>query len=475
MVRVVVKPEHRRGDPQLNRRNVKLELFLAIVDAGLRESCQRVALTLADADCITNRRGAMWRRLFREAICLRPAVIFDAEGLDEAQKGERGRVAALPCLWVSPMGAPSSLPSSHPRKERHPADEFCEQAEAELAAASPPVTLADGTVINALTGEPNRLISPASGASLKATKAVTGASVGGDGEAMEVEGGEGGAAEGGEADGGSSEHGGSSDHGGDESPRSTSTSGDADMHDASAAESGEVEAVEAAAEVEAVEAEEDAEEEMQVGSEAEGEAGKADGGEGGEVEGEVAGAEGGEQGGEADGDAEREFAVSVEGTKCIVTVPDGVRPGETITVEDLAGALTLSLDEEVLKRLCIANEVHCSSKATRQIDRDKELLQRLQSVAKHGRPGPCPRCESILRVVSDDDGLRLECPMWRGGQGHRKPCGACQCLDSSLAGLPIELRLACCRLLRTGHRGEQERAAPISTGGLTMRRPAQGG
>ena len=170
-----------------------------------------------------------------------------------------------------------------------------------------------------------------------------------------------------------------------------------------------------------------------------------------------------------------EFAVSIEGTTFNVTVPDGVSPGETITVEDLAGALTLSLDEEVLKRLCIANEVHCSSKATRQIDRDKELLQRLQSVAKHGRPGPCPRCESILRVVSDDDGLRLECPMWRGGQGHRKPCGACQCLDSSLAGLPIELRLACCRLLRTGHRGEQERAARISTGGLTMRRPAQGG
>ena len=130
-----------------------------------------------------------------------------------------------------------------------------------------------------------------------------------------------------------------------------------------------------------------------------------------------------------------EFAVSIEGTTFNVTVPDGVSPGETITVEDLAGALTLSLDEEVLKRLCIANEVHCSSKATRQIDRDKELLQRLQSVAKHGRPGPCPRCESILRVVSDDDGLRLECPMWRGGQGHRKPCGACA-MPRSLAGRP---------------------------------------
>ena len=130
-----------------------------------------------------------------------------------------------------------------------------------------------------------------------------------------------------------------------------------------------------------------------------------------------------------------EFAVSIEGTTFNVTVPDGVSPGDTMTVEDLAGALTLSLDEEVLKRLCIANEVHCSSKATRQIDREAELLQRLQSLAKHGRPGPCPRCESILRVVSDDDGLRLECPTWRGGQGHRKPCGACA-MPRSLVGQP---------------------------------------
>jgi hypothetical protein len=130
-----------------------------------------------------------------------------------------------------------------------------------------------------------------------------------------------------------------------------------------------------------------------------------------------------------------EFAVSIEGTTFNVTVPDDVSPGETITVEDLAGALTLSLDAKVLKRLCIANDVHCSSKATRQIDREKELLQRLQSVAKHGRPGPCPRCESILRVVSDDDGLRLECPTWRGGEGHRKPCGACA-MPRSLVGQP---------------------------------------
>jgi hypothetical protein len=175
VVRVVVKPEHRRGDPQQGRRNVKLELFLAIVDAGMREPCQRVALTLADADCITNKRGAMWRRLFQAAVRLRPAVRFDVEGL-EVPRGERGRVAALPCLWASPTGALASPPSSHPRKERHPADEFCEQAEAERAAAGPPAMLADGTVINPLTGEPNRLISPATWA----RKAATCASAGGD-------------------------------------------------------------------------------------------------------------------------------------------------------------------------------------------------------------------------------------------------------------------------------------------------------
>ena len=103
-------------------RNLKLELLLAIVDAGLREPCQRVALTLADADCITNKRGAMWRRLFQAAVDLRPAVGFDTEGLDEAPRGERGRVAVLPCLWASPTGAP--LPA---RKPKHPADETCER------------------------------------------------------------------------------------------------------------------------------------------------------------------------------------------------------------------------------------------------------------------------------------------------------------------------------------------------------------
>ena len=144
IVRVVVKPEHRRGDPQLERRNLKLDLLLAIVDAGLREPCDRVAFTLADADCITNKRGAMWRRLFRAAIDSRPAVCFDAEGVDGAQKGGRGRVAALPCLWASPTGAP--LPA---RKPKHPADETCERAEAELAAkgAHPDAT------VNPLTGE----------------------------------------------------------------------------------------------------------------------------------------------------------------------------------------------------------------------------------------------------------------------------------------------------------------------------------
>ena len=151
VVRVVVKPEHRRGDPQLERRNVKLDLLLAIVDAGLCEPCDRVAVTLADADCITTKRGAMWRRLFRAAIDSRPAVCFDAEGVDGAQKGGRGRVAALPCLWASPTGAP--LPA---RKPKHPADETCERAEAALAAKG---AHADATV-NPLTGERNALVHP---------------------------------------------------------------------------------------------------------------------------------------------------------------------------------------------------------------------------------------------------------------------------------------------------------------------------
>ena len=130
---------------------MKLDLLLAIVDAGLCEPCDRVAVTLADADCITTKRGAMWRRLFRAAIDSRPAVGFDAEGVDEAQKGGRGRVAALPCLWASPTGAPPPA-----RKPKHSADEFCEWAEAALAETG---AHADAT-INPLTGERNALVQP---------------------------------------------------------------------------------------------------------------------------------------------------------------------------------------------------------------------------------------------------------------------------------------------------------------------------
>ena len=180
VVRVVVKPEYRRGDPQLDRRNVKLDLFLAIVDAGLREPCDRVAFTLADADCITTKRGAMWRRLFQAAVDSRAAVGFDAEGLDGgASTGVRGCVAALPCLWASPTGAPPPT-----RKPKHPADEFCERAEAELAETGAP---ADAT-INPLTGECNMLIHPYSQEERAAMAEVDG-EADGSGEEME-EGGE---------------------------------------------------------------------------------------------------------------------------------------------------------------------------------------------------------------------------------------------------------------------------------------------
>ena len=71
--------------------------------------------------------------------------------------------------------------------------------------------------------------------------------------------------------------------------------------------------------------------------------------------------------------------------------------------------------------------------AAERAELEKELLERLNSVATHGRPGPCPRCNSILHVVSDDDGLRLECRKWTMQQGGRKPCGVCQWLDPSSA------------------------------------------
>jgi len=106
VVRVVIKPEYRRGHPPPpGRRNVKLDLLLAIIDAGLREQRLRVAFTLADAYCITDKRGPMWRRLFRTVIDWRPAVDFSGEGLDETLLGRRGYVPELPCL-LTPVVEP---------------------------------------------------------------------------------------------------------------------------------------------------------------------------------------------------------------------------------------------------------------------------------------------------------------------------------------------------------------------------------
>ena len=153
---------------------------------------------------------------------------------------------------------------------------------------------------------------------------------------------------------------------------------------------------------------------------------------------------------------------------------------EEAALLDQPSHLFVQLGTEELKRLCRANQVHCSTKATRDSEIRVELLKRLESVRKHGRPGPCPCCHSILHVVSDDDGLCLKCLKWtmpKGGRGRRQPCGACQCLDFSRADLPISspLPLERGRLSRAGHRREQEQAAPLSVDGLGRARPAHGG
>ena len=114
--------------------------------------------------------------------------------------------------------------------------------------------------------------------------------------------------------------------------------------------------------------------------------------------------------------------------------------------------LLVQLSTEKLRILCKDNEVLCSTKATRDSDIRKELLERLNSVATHGRPGPCPRCNSILHVVSRDDGLRLECWKWTLQRGGRKPCGVCQWLDLSSAAYAEATSLHMRgRLLRAGH------------------------
>ena len=128
VVRVVIKPEFRRGPKELQRRNVKLDLFLALVDAFVGEAgCH--AFTIADVECISTKRGAMWTRIFQAARVARPRVAFEAEGLDAEPRCRHDRVTVLPCLWTDsssapPAGSVDSASASQTVVARHPADVF---------------------------------------------------------------------------------------------------------------------------------------------------------------------------------------------------------------------------------------------------------------------------------------------------------------------------------------------------------------
>ena len=128
VVRIVVKPEYRRGDKALNRRNLKLELFLALVDALGGEPGRR-AFTIADAACISTKRGAMWTRIFQAARAARPHMAFDAEGLDEAQSSKRDGVNVLPCILTDASSAP---PAVSVASACHPADEFMAKMQTDM-------------------------------------------------------------------------------------------------------------------------------------------------------------------------------------------------------------------------------------------------------------------------------------------------------------------------------------------------------
>ena len=118
----------------------------------------------------------------------------------------------------------------------------------------------------------------------------------------------------------------------------------------------------------------------------------------------------------------------------------GVEARATEGAASKADAMALwCLDEAALKRVCRANQVHCSSKLSSKREREDELIERLDSVWRHGRPGPCPRCKSMVHVLSDDDGLRLECRHYNmkrvattalsrhivGDSVRFEPCGLC--------------------------------------------------
>ena len=96
-----------------SRRNVKLDLFMAIATAGLCGACPVVGFTIVDADCTTGKNGDMWRRIFAEVMASWgswPGLHFEAEGLDEPIKARRDCVDQLPCLWVTQGRANASGP-----------------------------------------------------------------------------------------------------------------------------------------------------------------------------------------------------------------------------------------------------------------------------------------------------------------------------------------------------------------------------
>ena len=163
--------------------------------------------------------------------------------------------------------------------------------------------------------------------------------------------------------------------------------------------------------------------------------GDAGGGEGGVLEGAPALAEGGD----ARNAAEHGADVSAHRAAYVASADDAAQLEGNL--------LSVQLNDEQLKRLCKANHVLCSTEAMPEgsCEIRMELLKRLKSVAKHGRPRPCPRCNSMLHVHLDsswcpwthNSRLYLSCKAWNG----RKQCGYFKEVDMKDSSKLLPFRL----------------------------------
>lgn len=100
IARLVVLPEYRRGDPCLQRRNVKYDLVKSLVQAKLAVP-GTYKFTIADVACVSDDKGGMWRRIFKAIVADMSDLKWEERNLDDCPSVAGDACAAIPAITVS--------------------------------------------------------------------------------------------------------------------------------------------------------------------------------------------------------------------------------------------------------------------------------------------------------------------------------------------------------------------------------------